>query len=211
MTVSFVFFFNDTATTEIYTLSLHDALPILSSRWEAVGVQMSMKSRGARSRSCSRRPSNGIAPTGGTSTALSTSATTSTRPRSATASRSAGRCDCRAMPPAPMTAPRYRFRSGDAGVRIALAVEQVAERGGVPLVDPEERHQQQAHPHRLGPEERGHVRGDRRHAQQHEADVLPEPGADRQHDLLAGAVLGAEGVGDAAAPQQADELHRSRE
>src|SRR2546427_9156075 len=26
---AFVFFFNDTATTEIYTLSLHDALPIL--------------------------------------------------------------------------------------------------------------------------------------------------------------------------------------
>src|SRR3989442_2704960 len=31
MTVSF-FFFNDTATTEIYTLSLHDALPICVSR-----------------------------------------------------------------------------------------------------------------------------------------------------------------------------------
>src|SRR6478736_9367674 len=28
----FFFFFNDTATTEIYTLSLHDALPISSSR-----------------------------------------------------------------------------------------------------------------------------------------------------------------------------------
>src|SRR5207249_6083016 len=27
-TVSTIFFFNDTATTEIYTLSLHDALPI---------------------------------------------------------------------------------------------------------------------------------------------------------------------------------------
>src|SRR5256885_16009989 len=27
-TVFFFFFFNDTATTEIYTLSLHDALPI---------------------------------------------------------------------------------------------------------------------------------------------------------------------------------------
>src|SRR5690349_24944013 len=27
---SFFFFFNDTATTEIYTLSLHDALPIFS-------------------------------------------------------------------------------------------------------------------------------------------------------------------------------------
>src|SRR5499426_4416662 len=30
--VFFFFFFNDTATTEIYTLSLHDALPILSRR-----------------------------------------------------------------------------------------------------------------------------------------------------------------------------------
>src|SRR2546422_10082296 len=31
----FFFFFNDTATTEIYTLSLHDALPICASatRW----------------------------------------------------------------------------------------------------------------------------------------------------------------------------------
>src|SRR3712207_7705234 len=31
MTGDFVFFFNDTATTEIYTLSLHDALPICPS------------------------------------------------------------------------------------------------------------------------------------------------------------------------------------
>src|SRR2546430_5886124 len=31
------FFFNDTATTEIYTLSLHDALPILGERARAVG------------------------------------------------------------------------------------------------------------------------------------------------------------------------------
>src|SRR2546426_7766343 len=30
-TSSFFFFFNDTATTEIYTLSLHDALPIFES------------------------------------------------------------------------------------------------------------------------------------------------------------------------------------
>src|SRR5256886_16735116 len=30
----FFFFFNDTATTEIYTLSLHDALPILIA-WDA--------------------------------------------------------------------------------------------------------------------------------------------------------------------------------
>src|SRR3712207_8220638 len=32
MTTSIFFFFNDTATTEIYTLSLHDALPIYVAR-----------------------------------------------------------------------------------------------------------------------------------------------------------------------------------
>src|SRR3712207_8544025 len=31
--LSIFFFFNDTATTEIYTLSLHDALPIWLERW----------------------------------------------------------------------------------------------------------------------------------------------------------------------------------
>src|SRR3712207_7595011 len=34
----FIFFFNDTATTEIYTLSLHDALPISETRvWSSAG------------------------------------------------------------------------------------------------------------------------------------------------------------------------------
>src|SRR3712207_8433885 len=32
MSAPVLFFFNDTATTEIYTLSLHDALPISSAR-----------------------------------------------------------------------------------------------------------------------------------------------------------------------------------
>src|SRR2546430_6164357 len=32
MSCAFFFFFNDTATTEIYTLSLHDALPISKER-----------------------------------------------------------------------------------------------------------------------------------------------------------------------------------
>src|SRR5258705_10618219 len=37
--MSFFFFFNDTATTEIYTLSLHDALPIyLGERFEHAPV-----------------------------------------------------------------------------------------------------------------------------------------------------------------------------
>src|SRR5688572_32550792 len=31
--VCYSFFFNDTATTEIYTLSLHDALPISGEEW----------------------------------------------------------------------------------------------------------------------------------------------------------------------------------
>src|SRR5258708_26846065 len=34
----FFFFFNDTATTEIYTLSLHDALPISIERGETAGL-----------------------------------------------------------------------------------------------------------------------------------------------------------------------------
>ena len=37
-----VFFFNDTATTEIYTLSLHDALPILFSCLGAEGSKGSL-------------------------------------------------------------------------------------------------------------------------------------------------------------------------
>src|SRR5690554_7399942 len=44
----FVFFFNDTATTEIYTLSLHDALPIRTVR--------SLKS--TSSSMASKRPAN---------------------------------------------------------------------------------------------------------------------------------------------------------
>src|SRR2546429_814173 len=36
--ISFFFFFNDTATTEIYTLSLHDALPICGSELRRSGT-----------------------------------------------------------------------------------------------------------------------------------------------------------------------------
>src|SRR6266540_7411151 len=40
----FFFFFNDTATTEIYTLSLHDALPIScpSSWWNSLAVPLGL-------------------------------------------------------------------------------------------------------------------------------------------------------------------------
>src|SRR6266511_4348643 len=52
----FFFFFNDTATTEIYTLSLHDALPISfpqptcrpDDSWEKWGVQANVDSMKAR-------------------------------------------------------------------------------------------------------------------------------------------------------------------
>src|SRR5258707_11779517 len=40
----FFFFFNDTATTEIYTLSLHDALPILMMRPRFIGCEANMSS-----------------------------------------------------------------------------------------------------------------------------------------------------------------------
>src|SRR3712207_9010952 len=59
----YFFFFNDTATTEIYTLSLHDALPILSSptasSWRTScsrGLRLSISCRSPASRS-RRRPS----------------------------------------------------------------------------------------------------------------------------------------------------------
>src|SRR3712207_7971763 len=66
---SFLFFFNDTATTEIYTLSLHDALPICQRRASdvpvaaqrrapAAGRRVRHRLRGveARRRAARRRP-----------------------------------------------------------------------------------------------------------------------------------------------------------
>src|SRR6266567_8033761 len=55
-----VFFFNDTATTEIYTLSLHDALPI-SRRARSMGSRVSCL---RASRPCSRFSSRVISPAG---------------------------------------------------------------------------------------------------------------------------------------------------
>src|SRR5256885_7138928 len=52
--IFFFFFFNDTATTEIYTLSLHDALPIYSVG-KSYGTE---KSRVSRLRSWSLRISS---------------------------------------------------------------------------------------------------------------------------------------------------------
>src|SRR2546430_15675325 len=52
----FFFFFNDTATTEIYTLSLHDALPIYERFFPLVrgGLTMTAK-RKARTREADRK------------------------------------------------------------------------------------------------------------------------------------------------------------
>src|SRR3989475_2206189 len=44
----FFFFFNDTATTEIYTLSLHDALPILVVTWQIRVIAAGLKLSAAR-------------------------------------------------------------------------------------------------------------------------------------------------------------------
>src|SRR6478735_12376550 len=49
--LSFFFFFNDTATTEIYTLSLHDALPISYTYSSRARTRPASVSRGSRSRS----------------------------------------------------------------------------------------------------------------------------------------------------------------
>src|SRR2546422_4171219 len=56
----FFFFFNDTATTEIYTLSLHDALPIYpSGRWGPCCSQVPTGTRRRGSRSNAARTSSG--------------------------------------------------------------------------------------------------------------------------------------------------------
>src|SRR5438105_15181063 len=39
LALSLLFFFNDTATTDIYTLSLHDALPILHAHQTALRIR----------------------------------------------------------------------------------------------------------------------------------------------------------------------------
>src|SRR2546426_3649677 len=52
----FFFFFNDTATTEIYTLSLHDALPISVRRHRHA---LEEARAGARAAGCERRQAAG--------------------------------------------------------------------------------------------------------------------------------------------------------
>src|SRR5438876_4312464 len=54
----FFFFFNDTATTEIYTLSLHDALPICTSvllRPTPASIRFLQLSHTTRTRNAARR------------------------------------------------------------------------------------------------------------------------------------------------------------
>src|SRR5256885_10208927 len=55
-----LFFFNDTATTEIYTLSLHDALPIYSaSSWDDRFSCSRPSSSSASAPPCCCKPSRG--------------------------------------------------------------------------------------------------------------------------------------------------------
>src|SRR5882757_10653695 len=62
----FFFFFNDTATTEIYTLSLHDALPI-SFSWPVAGTNCPVVG------SCSSNSSLAVCPIDRKSTRLNSS------------------------------------------------------------------------------------------------------------------------------------------
>src|SRR5207253_10381943 len=49
-TIFFFFFFNDTATTEIYTLSLHDALPISTKKVKLPALDMARSIEDTRER-----------------------------------------------------------------------------------------------------------------------------------------------------------------
>src|SRR5258706_12276671 len=59
LTLTPFFFFNDTATTEIYTLSLHDALPISPDRALAAASPASSAGPRAPARTGRRRPRGG--------------------------------------------------------------------------------------------------------------------------------------------------------
>ena len=52
------FFFNDTATTEIYTLSLHDALPICRHQASFARYQSTVRRRPSSSVTDGRQPSS---------------------------------------------------------------------------------------------------------------------------------------------------------
>src|SRR3712207_9131087 len=56
--ISLFFFFNDTATTEIYTLSLHDALPIFA----GVGGAVAGRAGGAVDRAAGAGGLSGVLP-----------------------------------------------------------------------------------------------------------------------------------------------------
>src|SRR5215208_7393823 len=57
----FFFFFNDTATTEIYTLSLHDALPIWPSAWRTACLPSCLPDIGTPDRKSTRLNSSHVA------------------------------------------------------------------------------------------------------------------------------------------------------
>src|SRR3712207_7001100 len=54
-----LFFFNDTATTEIYTLSLHDALPIFLAGADVAGEGAQQHQRGGDERQLRRHQGDG--------------------------------------------------------------------------------------------------------------------------------------------------------
>src|SRR5262245_65221917 len=53
--ILYFFFFNDPATTEIYTLSLHDALPISSELFRRCGLGLARAAAHLPSQCCGRR------------------------------------------------------------------------------------------------------------------------------------------------------------
>src|SRR2546425_7820192 len=70
LTITYIpfFFFNDTATTEIYTLSLHDALPILFRETRRADPRPSRRRPPARAPAASRRCLSRGPPRGGSRT-----------------------------------------------------------------------------------------------------------------------------------------------
>src|SRR5262245_28847550 len=149
-----------------------------SSRCVAVGVQMSMKSIGPKASTPSRSTSGRSA--SGATGAASITPTICRRSRTVACDWYAGKCAPRATPPAPTTRPRYWRGSADTRVAIGRTTGLTEQRGGLRFLredDPGE-HDVQRRGGDPGDQRRPTLYGGQ--GEQHEAEVLAQPGAPPQ-------------------------------
>src|ERR1051325_2832465 len=140
---------------------------------------MSMKSIGPRVSTPSRSTSGGSV--GGATAAASITPTICSRSRTAACDWYAGKWAPRATPPAPTTIPRYWRGSADTRVAIGRTAGLTEQRGGLRFLGEDDAGEHGVQRGRGDPGEQRGARLDGGDGEQHEAEVLPQPGAPPQH------------------------------